>query len=78
MMKRLSSDIPLDSPVTLHLTNVRLKLIEPYFRYCNTVWGNCEQGLLSKLQTLQNRAARIVTRTSYTDADHETLLKKLQ
>ena len=51
VMKRLSNDIPLDSLVTLYLT-----LIEPYFRYCNTVWGNCEQGLLNKLQTLQNRA----------------------
>ena len=54
MMKRLSNDIQLDSLVTLYLT-----LIEPYFRYCNTVWGNCEQGLLNKLQTPQNRTARI-------------------
>ena len=73
VMKRLFNDIPLDSLVTLYRT-----LIEPYFRYCNTVWGNCEQGLLNKLQTLQNRAARIVTRTRYSDADHETILKKLQ
>ena len=72
-MKRLSNDIPMDSLVTLYLT-----LIEPYFRYCNTVWGNCEQGLLNNLQTLQNRAARIVTRTRYSDADHETILKKLE
>ena len=73
MLKRLSNDIPPDSLVTLYLT-----LIEPYFRYCNTVWGNCKQGLLNKLQTPQNRAARIVTWTSYSDADHETILKKLQ
>ena len=39
VMKRLSDDIPLDSLVTFYLT-----LIEPYFRYCNTVKGNCEQG----------------------------------
>ena len=71
MLKRLSNDIPLDSLVTLYLT-----LNEPYFRYCNTVWGTCEQGILNKLQTLQNRAARIVTRTCYSDADHETILKK--
>ena len=73
VMKQLSNDILLNSPVTLHLT-----LIEPYFRYCNTVWGNCEQGLLNKLQTLQNRAARIVIWTRCSDADHETVLKKLQ
>ena len=68
-----SNDIPLGSLVTLYLT-----LIQPYFRYCNTVWGNCKQDLLNKLQTLQNRAARIVTRIRYLDADHETILKKLQ
>ena len=65
--------IPLDSLVTLYRT-----LTEPYFRYFNTVWGNCEKSLLNKLQTLQNKAARIVTRTRYSDADHETILKKLQ
>ena len=56
VMKLLSDDIPLDSLVTLYLT-----LIEPYFRYCNTIWRNCEQGLLNKLQTLQNRAVMIIT-----------------
>ena len=35
-------------------------LVEPYFRYCSTTWGKCGQTLLDKLQTLQNRAARIV------------------
>ena len=44
VMKRPSNDIPLDSLVTLYLT-----LIEPCFRDCNTVWGNCEQGLLKKV-----------------------------
>ena len=73
VMKWLSNDIPLDSLVTFYLT-----LIEPYFHYSNTVWRNCEQGLLNKLQTLQNRAARIVTRTRYSDADHETILRKLE
>ena len=71
-MKWLSDDIPLDSLVTLYLT-----LIESHLRYCDTVWGNYEQGLLNKLQTLQNRAARIVARSRYSDADHETILKKL-
>ena len=39
---------------------------------------NCDQGLSNKLQTLQNRAARIVTRTRYSGAHYETILKKLQ
>ena len=44
-MKQLSNNIPLDSLVILYLT-----LIEPYFHYCDTIWGNCEQELLNKLQ----------------------------
>ena len=73
VIQRLSGNISLDSLVTLYLT-----LIDPYFCYCNIIWGNCEQGLLNKLQTPQNIAARIVTGTRYSDADHETILKKLQ
>ena len=75
LMKHLSNDIPLDSPVTLYFTS-----IAPYFHYCacNTVWGNCEQSLLNKLQTLQNRAARIVARTHYSNANHKTIMNKLQ
>ena len=45
VMKRLSNDIPLDSLVTLHLT-----LIEPYCRYWNIVWGNCESCKLYKTE----------------------------
>lgn len=37
----------------------------PYFDYCSTVWGNCGIVLRNKLQKLQNRAARIITRSGY-------------
>ena len=33
--------------------------------------------LLHRLQTLQNRAVRVITNTSYENADHELLLKRL-
>ena len=59
------------------IANKGTPLIELYFHYCNNIWGNCEQGLLNKLQALQNRVSRIVIRTRYSDAVHETILKKL-
>ena len=40
-------------------------LVEPYSRYCCQVWGVCGIAALDKLQKLQNRAARIVTKSPY-------------
>ena len=40
-------------------------LVEPHFRYCCPVWGNVSETSLTKLQNLQNRAARIVTGSRY-------------
>ena len=51
-------------------------LVEPYFRYDNIVWGLCNSILIDKLQTLQNRIARIVTDTSFDEADHAVLLRE--
>ena len=51
-------------------------LVEPYFRYCLLVWGNCGTTALQKLQKLQNRAARIVTNSPY-DASVLPLIKQL-
>ena len=45
-------------------------LIEPYLRYCNIVWGQCDETLKDKLQALQNKAAKV----KYEDADHHKLL----
>ena len=52
-------------------------LVEPYFKYGNTVWGLCNSTLIDKLQTSQNRIAGIVTDTSYDEADHSVLLREL-
>ena len=35
------------------------------FDYCDVVWDNLDQGLATKLQKLQNRAARIITFQGY-------------
>ena len=40
-------------------------IVESYFRFCLPVWGSCGVTALSKPQTLQSRAARIVTDSSY-------------
>ena len=35
-------------------------LVESRLKYCNTVWGNCGLTLKNKLQSLRNRAARVL------------------
>ena len=49
-------------------------LIEPYLRYCNIVWGQCNETLKDKLQALQNKADRSIAKVKYEDADHHKLL----
>ena len=55
------------------LVTVYKSLILPHFDYCSSVWGNLEKGLAQKLQKLQNRAARIITRSDYTIRSREIL-----
>ena len=40
-------------------------LIEPHFDYCNVVWDGLSQQLSEKLLKLQNRAVRVITKSSY-------------
>ena len=40
-------------------------IVEPHFRYCCSVWGCCGATKLQTLQKLQNRAARIVTKSKF-------------
>ena len=58
------------------VNNMYPSVVEPYFRNCFSVWGFCGETLLNKLQKLQNRAARIVTNSSY-DASSLTLIGSL-
>ena len=47
------------------LESVFNALVQPYFNYCSEVWGHCNKSLSNKLQKLQNRAACILTFSSY-------------
>ena len=51
-------------------------LIEPQFDYCSTVWDGISKKLSGKLQKLQNRAARVITRSTY-ETSATVLLDKL-
>ena len=48
-------------------------LIEPYFNYCCPVWDGIGNQLSSKLQKLQNRAARAITERSYETSSNNIL-----
>ena len=73
ILKRMRSAVPRESLVLLYKT-----LIEPYFRYCNTVWGYCNETLLDKLQVLQNKAARVIKESKFENTNHPVLLKELR
>ncbi len=47
-----------------HQSMLYKSIIAPHFDYCNVVWGRCNKTLCSKLQVLQNRAAKIITAIS--------------
>ena len=47
------------------LKTIYYSLVQPYFDYCDVVWGDCSKTRADKLQKLQNRAARIITRADY-------------
>ena len=51
-------------------------LIEPHFDYCSAVWDGLTQELSEKLQKLQNRAIRVITKSSY-DTSSRVLLNSL-
>ena len=47
------------------LIKIYKALIEPHFDYACTVWDDLDTTIALKLQRLQNRAARIITRSDY-------------
>ena len=58
------------------LNDIYSSIIQPHFDYCSTVWDCCNKGSKDKLQRLQNRAARIITRAGY-DVRSTDILEKL-
>ena len=69
ILKRIRHFIPKESLLLLYHT-----LIEPYFKYCSIVWGQCSETLKDKLQTVQNKAARAIAKVRYDEANHSKLL----
>ena len=52
--------------ISMHTAiKIYIGLIEPHFDYCSVVWDGLSQQLSEKLQKLQNRAARVITKSSY-------------
>ena len=51
-------------------------LIEPHFYHCSAVWDGLTKLLNEKLQKLQNRAMRVITKSSY-DTSSRFLLNLL-
>ena len=71
-IKRIRYFLPLEI-----LLNVYNSLVQPHFDYCNVVWGNCSKNLSSKLQKMQNRAARVLTFSNY-DCSTSELFQNLK
>ena len=55
------------------LIDIYRSIIEPYFTYCCIVWDSIGDTQIAKLQKLQNRAARIMTSTSYLKRSSDVL-----
>ena len=58
------------------LKEIYHSIVEPHLNYCCSVWGSSGITRIESLQKLQNRAARIITGSSY-DAPSEPLRKDL-
>ena len=70
-LKHAKSFLPKETLKTMY-TNI----VKPHFRYCCLVWGCCGLTEIKRLQKLQNRAARIVSGSSF-DAPSKPLIKEL-
>ena len=68
MLRSIRSMLTTSDMVTLYQS-----LVLPHFDYCCSLWGNFGEVLKSKLQTLQNRAARIITRSGFEVRSSEIL-----
>ena len=72
-IKRVRTFLPRISLLTLYRT-----LIEPYLRYCSTVWGQCSHTLKEKLQSSQNKVARAIAFWRYDEANHRNILNDFE
>ena len=70
-LKRVRPFVPFETFLTIYDS-----LIRPHFEYCSVVWSSCNKNLSEKLQKLQNRAARIISHSSY-DTNANLIFKRL-
>ena len=56
-LRRIKKIVPRE-----HLISVYKSIIELYFDYCCLVWDAIRTSLAERLQKLQNRAARVITK----------------
>ena len=68
MLRRMRKVVPKTT-----LIKVYNAIILPHFDYCSLVWDNCSDYLIDKLQKLQNRAARVITGSSYETRSRDVL-----
>ncbi|EDO35618.1 predicted protein, partial [Nematostella vectensis] len=61
-LRRIRDFVDRDTLLSIHNA-----IIRPHFNYCSEVWDTLGQGNSKRLQKLQNRAARVITRTSNED-----------
>ena len=59
VMKKISKFLDKNSLLMLYRT-----LVETHLRYCNVVWGQCNETLIDILQILQNKAVRVITKSN--------------
>ena len=64
--------------LTLRLTNVFHALINSYIRYGIVVWGGASANALKPLQTMLNKAIRIITFAPYGNLDLTPAYKELK
>ena len=69
VLKRIKLFVPVHTAVLIYQG-----LIEPHFDYCSAVWNGLSQHLKSdKLQKLQHRAVRVITKSSYDTSSRQLL-----
>ena len=72
IMRTVRDNIPKASLISLYKT-----VVEPYIKYCNTIWDTCNSSLIDRPHALQNRAAKTVANVKCEGTDHAKLLKEL-
>lgn len=59
-LRQIRDYVPLSTLISTYKA-----FIQPIFDYCDIVWGSLNKEQSNHLQRLQNRAARVITRSSY-------------